>query len=307
MDQDEYIKALIPIVHKDMIGKPPECPAGPELESLFRSLLGAVAYTQLTQHQIACYVVALQRVASKLTIGEVRRLNVLTKRLQKKPLSITYQSMQHESKNEYLSAFSDAGFKKEETDGYALRGAVYIRHCKPMITNEGAKCSSVSGHLLHVESRSIKTVCRSTYAAELLAATATTDVLIPLTITMTEVVHGVLGAEELKRLREEGWRDSAPITTRLLIDAKSVFESLKATVFKAPSENSLAGHVLWLREMLEKKLLQYVTWSDTRDMLADGLTKGSVSREALEDSMIGMFSLHQAFEQCSRNRHKVTM
>ena len=208
---------------------------------------------------------------------------------------------------EHLTAFSDAGFKKEETDGYALRGAVYIRHCEPMITPSGQKGSSVTGHLLHVESRSIKTVCRSTYAAELLAATATTDVLIPLTITMTEIVHGALGAEELKRLREEGWKDSIPITTRLLIDAKSVFESLKAVVFKAPSENSLAGHVLWLREMLEKKLLQFVTWTDTRDMLADGLTTGSVSREALEDSMKGTFMLNQAFEQCVRNRRPVTM
>ena len=79
MDQDEYIKALIPITHKELKGTAPETKASEELVSLYRSLLGAIAYSQLTQHQIACYVVALQRVATKFTIGDVRKLNVLTK------------------------------------------------------------------------------------------------------------------------------------------------------------------------------------------------------------------------------------
>ena len=64
---------------------------------------------------------------------------------------------------------------------------------------------------------------------------------------------------------------------------------------------------LWLREMLEKKLLTFVTWTDTRDMLADGLTKGSVPRDALEDGVNGTFMLNQAFEQRMRNRRPVTM
>ena len=86
-----------------------------------------------------------------------------------------------------------------------------------------------------------------------------------------------------------------------------MFESIKAQVFKPPSENSLAGQVLWLREMLEKKLLQYVTWTDTRDMLADGLTKGSVAPDALEDSMNGKFKLQHKYEQCVRHMKAVTM
>jgi len=126
-----------------MIGKAPTVPANQELESLFRSLLGAIAYTQLTQHKIACYVVALQRAACKLTIGEIRRLNVLTKRLQKKPLSITYKALKT-SKPLQLTVFSDAGFKKEEKDGYALRGAVYIRHHDPIIDHDGKNHSNRS-------------------------------------------------------------------------------------------------------------------------------------------------------------------
>ena len=74
MDQDEYIKALIPIERKELKGTNADTKASEELISLYRSLLGAVAYTQLTQHQVACYIVALQRVACKLTIGDVRKL-----------------------------------------------------------------------------------------------------------------------------------------------------------------------------------------------------------------------------------------
>ena len=207
MDQDDYIKALIPIVHKDLIGKPQEERATPELESLFRSLLGAIAYTQLTQHQIACYVVALQRAASKLTIGEIRRLSVLCKRLQKKPLSITYWCMPTQDRTTHVTAFSDAGFKKEEKDGYALRGSVYLRHLNPIISNTGQHSPETHVHLLHAECKSIKTVCRSTYAAELMVSTATVDTLIPLTITLMEIQSGTLGPEKLKDIREQGWSD----------------------------------------------------------------------------------------------------
>ena len=84
---------MIPITHKELKGTAPETKASEELVSLFRSLLGAIAYTQLTQHQIACYVVALQRVATKLTIGDVGKLNVLTKRLKGKPQTITYHPL----------------------------------------------------------------------------------------------------------------------------------------------------------------------------------------------------------------------
>ena len=92
-----------------------------------------------------------------------------------------------------------------------------------------------------------------------------------------------------------------------MLDAKSVFESVKAQIFKPPAENSLAGHVLWLREMLLKKLVGYVTWTDTRDMLADGLTKGSVSRDCLEYAMYGTVHMRHAIEQCSKTRGKINM
>ena len=56
-------------------------------------------------------------------------------------------------------------------------------------------------------------------------------------------------------------------------------------------------HVQFLRELLDKEIIKYLFWIDTRDTSADGLTKGSVSREALHELMNGTMFLRHAWEQ----------
>ena len=48
---------------------------------------------------------------------------------------------------------------------------------------------------------------------------------------------------------------------------------------KPPTEKSMLTHVQYLRELLDTKVLASLSWCDTRDMLADGLTKGKVDRK----------------------------
>ena len=86
----------------------------------------------------------------------------------------------------------------------------------------------------------------------------------------------------------------------LYLDAKSVYAAVTATFTKQPAEKSLLSHVQYLRELLDKDIIQGLVWLDTRDMGADGLTKGSVSRDALHQLMAGtMHSLH-TWEQRKR-------
>ena len=301
----EYIKALIPIKHHEL-SNALDTPASDELLSLYRSLLGAAAYTQLTQHQMACYIVALQRVTHKLTIEDVKKLNVITKKVKESPVTLVFRPLGNLDESEHLTIFSDAGFKKEEIDGYALRGGLYVRHAKPVYKPDGTPVgNSIDCHVILAESRSIKTVCRSTYAAELMSATSATDMLIPLSVTLHEIRSGPLGIENLRKIRDVGWTHAKVIQTRIVIDAKSVYESLKASIFKPPVENSLAGHVLWLREMHYKGLVNDIVWTDARDMYADGLTKGVIKRDALFEVMAGTLRLRHTVAVCTR-RFKAT-
>ena len=79
----------------------------------------------------------------------------------------------------------------------------------------------------------------------------------------------------------------------LVIDAMSVFASVTASQLKIPAERSLWSHTQYLRELLETDVLKWLLWADTRDMHADGLTKGSVDRTQLHDLMDGQFRTEQ--------------
>ncbi len=62
------------------------------------------------------------------------------------------------------------------------------------------------------------------------------------------------------------------------IDAESVFKSLTSRDLKTPTEKTLLGHVCYLRELLQLKLIDAIQWCDTRDMTADAHTKGCIDR-----------------------------
>ena len=47
--------------------------------------------------------------------------------------------------------------------------------------------------------------------------------------------------------------------------------------------------LLWLREQLDCKALTTLAWTDTRNMLADGLTKGTLDRADLRRAMEGYY------------------
>ena len=67
----------------------------------------------------------------------------------------------------------------------------------------------------------------------------------------------------------------------LCIDAKAVFDSIKAPEFSVPAEASLTPLIHIMREDLAAKRLKAMWWIDTRDMCADGMNKGGLPREPI--------------------------
>ena len=74
----------------------------------------------------------------------------------------------------------------------------------------------------------------------------------------------------------------------LTIDAESVYKSLTSRELKTPAEKTLLGHISWIRELLQLRIIQMIQWCDTRDMTADGHTKGFIDRKLLLDLMSGI-------------------
>ena len=100
-----------------------------------------------------------------------------------------------------------------------------------------------------------------------------------------EFTYGPLTAEAGRQLREGSLHTTVHI--EIAIDAMSVFSAVTADRVKAPAEKSLLSHIQFVRELLDKGIVRAIMWLDTRDMTADGMTKGSVDRKAIEDCMSG--------------------
>ena len=90
--------------------------------------------------------------------------------------------------------------------------------------------------------------------------------------------------EQLRDVREKG---GLGIKAILTTDAESVYTSLTSRDSKVPTEKTMLGHVSWIRELLQLGIIECVQWCDTRDMTADGHTKGSIPRDLLLEVMSG--------------------
>ena len=67
----------------------------------------------------------------------------------------------------------------------------------------------------------------------------------------------------------------------MVIDAMSLFKSVAAVVVREPAEKSCGVLLFWLREALDRGMLDTLRWCDTRDLSCDGNTKCSIPRDAL--------------------------
>ena len=141
-------------------------------------------------------------------------------------------------------------------------------------------------HIVDAICKAQRHVTRSTLSSELLSASDTVDHGMLLALPLHEFTAGAQSAAEAKTLRETGgWN----VKLSLYVDAMSVYAAATATFIEIPAEKSLLSHIQYIRELLDTKVLDALVWLDTRDMVAGGLTKGSVDRDALHACMNGIW------------------
>ena len=95
-------------------------------------------------------------------------------------------------------------------------------------------------------------------------------------LAVEEVLTGPISAQ--KALNMGNGEIKFATNLEAVVDAKGVFTSIENDDTKVPAESSLLSSVQAVREALVEKRLRTLYWVDTRDMVSDGLTKGSVDR-----------------------------
>ncbi|MFM7983037.1 MAG: hypothetical protein ACKPKO_27310, partial [Candidatus Fonsibacter sp.] len=137
-------------------------------------------------------------------------------------------------------------------------------------------------------SRQQRKVVRATFSAELMGACDAVDKGILLSQMLHEIYTGDCTVVGARQRRDHGGYNVPMI---LYIDAMSVFAAVTASFIKIPADNGMLSYVQHLRELLDTRVLTAIAWVDTRDMVADGATKGSVDRSQLHCCMNGTSTL----------------
>ena len=267
--QNHYVEQLRPI-NTTMIDKSDESVAITGVAySLFRSLLGALQWLLQTRGDIVPYVGCLQRYAQVPTVKHVGMINRVLRWCKHNKTGILYSFIPGRLA---MAVIADSAYKcePEDTDCLALRGFIIALLGRNL---DG----SYSLHILEIIGSKHKLITRSTFAAELRNAIDAVDTGLKINGAIHEQQIGVVSPSEMANLKESGGF-ATPVM--LFLDAKSVCDAIESDNDNS-ADKSMIFHVKALRHMFMTGQIASSTWLDTRDMLADGLTKGKIDRHAL--------------------------
>ena len=238
--------------------------------TLYMSGLGSLAWLVQTRADCAIYIQALQRATKHATISHLLRLNTVIRWCRRKAVHLAFVYLQTPELK--IMIVSDAAFRREDSNGLAMRGAL-ISIAENHPDNPGGRANTVEFY-----ARRQRRVVRSTFGAETNGAADAVEIGRMIAYTLAEVLVPDCTAATLTRLDETG---SLPIKLQLIIDCRSLYDTLKVEEIQLPREASLVMLLYQLKESLRTGSLQSIVWVDTRDMLADALNKGIIARQAI--------------------------
>jgi len=252
----------------------------------FLSGLGSLAWLVQTRLDVAVYIQALQRNAKRPTVAHIMRLNAVIRWCKRKPSFLRYCFLATEWFK--ILVCNDAAFRREDLSGLAMRGSI-IAWAEDRGTNPSCYCNIVDFF-----SRKQRRIVRSTFGAETNAAADGIESGKLLAYALAEIVLPGLTASRLVDMDEAG---GLPFCLQLVTDCKSLFDNLRCEETAIPTEQSLIMLLLQIKEGLRTGTIQSIVWADTRDLIADGLTKGSIARAALlAFSCTSLWELKHTFE-----------
>ena len=160
--------------------------------------------------------------------------------------------------------------------GLSMRGALVC-----IAEDRGPNVLGGRFHVIEWYARKQRRIVRSTFSAELNASADAYETARLICFSVSALYCAGITAKELQRREASG---KLPFQITLVIDCQSIFDALSKEQVHLPSEATLILLLLSLKEAMRSFHLRCLAWCDTRDMLADGLGKGAVSRRALCDA-----------------------
>jgi hypothetical protein len=278
--QDHYVLGLKPVDMTAVDCTKTDVALTKLQHSDYLSLLGGLSWLSQSRLDVAIYVQALQRAAKSPNIGNLLRLNLVTKWVRRKKSTLWYRQLKGILK---ILALSDAAFRREDRTGLAMKGSI-VALCEQHLSHPGGLLQ-----IIDFSSRRQRRIVRSTFGAELNSLIDCYETAKLLAITMSELLDATATIPRLREMEESG---GFKLPIECVVDCKSIMDSLATDETRIPNEASLILLLLALKEALVNGTISALWWCDTADMAADGLNKGLVSRKALlELSATGLWTL----------------
>ena len=267
--QASYIAELKPIITTGRTNKTVAVP--PELVTEYRALVSAIAWVGVTSPQAIASASLLQAALPQPLYSDIARVNENLAQLSKtyKPLQYKFIPLPHRLLELGDSSFANAG-------KYSQNGYLVMLCCKSDTQLCGEFC------LLDFKSSKSKRVATSTMHAEALGTIAGIEAATFLQTFLLELAEPQISSLQL--LEPQAHPKLIPITS--CTDCEDLYSMLVALAQPGHSNKHLSLYIAALREFKAVKRVEAWCWIDTRDMLANGLTKlnedGQVPLEELE-------------------------
>ena len=241
-----------------------------DLRPSYSSLLGGAAWTNLTRSDVAIHIGYCQRNAHAPRVKHFKALNTVVKWMKRTPCVLKHVAIPVPWS---VLVMPDNAFKSTDPDCLAIRACVVALTQAGNALPKGGPVGVVEFY-----SRKQPRVCRSTFSAELCSVDDTSSIGLLIRGMFAELIDGPMTAAIMAQRTDTG---NLSVELEIATDNRGLFNGATATEVKIPSEPHLLYLLKALRDRLDSHAINALWWFDTRDMICDAMTKGTLPREPL--------------------------